>query len=828
MRQQTLSIILLIFANTQPGFALQTKNAGKPAPQENQFISIHQIEWQQHKEQPLEETIAKFTGPPMDLVARSAAPDKEIFGYLPYWMYNNYPNLNYDLLTTIAYFGVDINEHGNIVNRHHWPAAGLINLAHSKGVRVVLTVILFVPPQLESLLSDASRRTHLISNLLSQVKNANADGVTIDFEGIPRGNEANLTAFMSELTERFHTEIPGSYVTIFTPAVDWRDNYNYFELAQITDGLVMQGYDFHWSTGPTAGPTAPLAGGTYNVTRTVNEYLGETLYSTSKLILSVPFFGFEWPTKSSAKESQTTGRGNSIFYSEAYPNAMNYGRLWDSVSQTPWYRYQDNGQWHQGWYDDSLSLAKKFELANAEALKGIAIWALGYDGQRPELQSALADAFGSTAAPLKPVALQILNAGNATVQIVSQPAAGATAYKIYQSRDGSQFDRERTFPNEVITLTNLSQDTTYYFKLSAVNGNGESNATEVLAVRPSTAPVEILIVNGFDRTNGTVNTFDFIKRFAPSVVRTGYAFDSCSNEAIQNRMVPLSNYSMVLWISGEEGTADESFSATEQSLVADYLEHGGKLFVSGSEIGYDLVEKGSSADKSFYHTYLKAEYVQDKVGTHSASGTPAGIFADILAATFDNGLHGTYNVDFPDGIRPVEGALLNLTYDGFNVASSGGAGIQYEGTFGDGTLSGKLVYLGFPFETVYPETTRDQIMQSVMDFFDGTLTSVAIPVTENPTPDEFMLAQNYPNPFNPATTIFYRLSHSTPQRVQLKVFNLKGQEIVTLVDVPQAAGEYRVSWNGEDYLEQKVASGVYVYRLQVGEQFQLKRMTLVR
>lgn len=73
-------------------------------------------------------------------------------------------------------------------------------------------------------------------------------------------------------------------------------------------------------------------------------------------------------------------------------------------------------------------------------------------------------------------------------------------------------------------------------------------------------------------------------------------------------------------------------------------------------------------------------------------------------------------------------------------------------------------------------------------------------------PTEFALQQNYPNPFNPATTIRYQLPH--PAHVTLKIFNVVGQEVVTLVDKLEPAGYKSVKWDARE-----VASGVYFYRI---------------
>lgn len=390
MRLRLQSVLLSLAVTGTAGFPVAAQSQG-PA-----YESIHELEWRRHAEFVQTAPLPKFHGRPSALVPKRQRSHKEIFGYLPFWVYSNYPDLKYELLTTIAYFGAEIDEFGEIANLHHWPAAGLIDRAHRHGVKVVLTAILFNPNQLASLLSDPDRRSNLVSNLLAAVTDAGADGVTIDFEGVPAGQESNLTAFMTELTATFYSQMPGASVTIFTPAIDWRDVFDYAALAEITDGLIMQGYDFHWSTGPTAGPIAPLTGdrwGPYNVTNTVHTYLAETGFDRGKLILGVPFYGLEWPTESDTLESPTLDVAESLFYNEAQPRVLTHGRLWDAESLTPWYKYQGHS-WRQGWYDDSLSLANKFELVDTEDLRGIGIWALSYDAGRSELQGAIDAFFG--------------------------------------------------------------------------------------------------------------------------------------------------------------------------------------------------------------------------------------------------------------------------------------------------------------------------------------------------------------------------------------------------------------------------------------------------
>jgi hypothetical protein len=88
-------------------------------------------------------------------------------------------------------------------------------------------------------------------------------------------------------------------------------------------------------------------------------------------------------------------------------------------------------------------------------------------------------------------------------------------------------------------------------------------------------------------------------------------------------------------------------------------------------------------------------------------------------------------------------------------------------------------------------------------------------------PDELALSQNYPNPFNPSTTIEFALPQSG--YVTLKVYNVLGEEVVTLIAGDHAAGTFNATWDAAE-----MPSGVYFYRLTAGSYVETRKMILVR
>jgi hypothetical protein len=102
----------------------------------------------------------------------------------------------------------------------------------------------------------------------------------------------------------------------------------------------------------------------------------------------------------------------------------------------------------------------------------------------------------------------------------------------------------------------------------------------------------------------------------------------------------------------------------------------------------------------------------------------------------------------------------------------------------------------------------------------------AIDTKEENIATDFKLSQNYPNPFNPNTTIEYRIPNSSP--VTLKIYNIQGQEIATLVNANHPAGKYSVTWNGKDRFGRPVASGTYIYQITAGKYRESRQMVLMK
>jgi len=110
--------------------------------------------------------------------------------------------------------------------------------------------------------------------------------------------------------------------------------------------------------------------------------------------------------------------------------------------------------------------------------------------------------------------------------------------------------------------------------------------------------------------------------------------------------------------------------------------------------------------------------------------------------------------------------------------------------------------------------------------------AVVIPTGGGPiVPTDFKLEQNFPNPFNAQTTIRYEVPFNQGNgevRTVLKVYNILGQKVKTLVDEPRQPGRYQITWDGKNDSGSRVSSGMYFYRLKVGSHSESKKMTLLK
>jgi len=430
--------------------------------------------------------------------------------------------------------------------------------------------------------------------------------------------------------------------------------------------------------------------------------------------------------------------------------------------------------------------------------------------------------------PAAPNYIQAIVINDSTISVRCEAVSNALGYIVYYGTDSAAYPDSVISETNEILITGLDELTACFIRIKSYNDAGCSNLnTKCYAAVPSANPQDALIVNGFDRSTNTRR--DYVKQYIQPLIAAGRGFSYILNESVYEGKFALCDYETVIWILGDESSADDTFSPVEQDSVEDFLKQGGNLFVSGSEIGWDLEGKTghpTQADKDFYHNFLKADYIADApagVSSTYYSATPISgeIFDGIDDFSFDNGSHGTFDVDWPDAINGINGGVNVMKYK--NASSSNIAAIRFDGLFPGGTNAGKMMYLAIPFEAIYMEQSRIDIMAKSFAYFDGISNSID---EESYILREYALYQNYPNPFNPTTTISFTLAKAS--NVRLEIFNIRGEKVRSLANEYFHTGYWTAVWDGKNDNGLSVPSGMYMYRMITGTGIQVKNMLLLK
>lgn len=328
--------------------------------------------------------------PAKPLVALSSPTSAhEVFGYAPYWSLPDWPSFPYKDFSTVAYFSVNVNPNGSIQQSGvGWNGynsedfVNLINAAHQAGDRVVLTANDFTEASLYTLTHSPNAGVVLGTELLELVQTKGLDGVNLDLEGTGRGDRAGLDHLVSQVDFILHSADPHYQLTMATYASSAGDPNGFYDipgLAQWVNAFFVMAYDV--SQGPTGaqGENGGGGDGAY-----VDEYVAEV--GASKVILGMPLFGYDEPTRGPELGNKVTGAAVPVTYAQAVASGPTY---WDAVTDTAWTSYQSKGQWHQVFFDNANSLEEKVQLAAKSGLLGVGIWALGMEGNDSPLLDLL-------------------------------------------------------------------------------------------------------------------------------------------------------------------------------------------------------------------------------------------------------------------------------------------------------------------------------------------------------------------------------------------------------------------------------------------------------
>ena len=332
-----------------------------------------------------------------------------------------YPTWNFSLLSTVAFFGLHVNDNGTIASDSGlsvWNSSqltGLLGAAHAAGTKVLVTMILQdFGAGTPHMCAGLANRATTVGQTVAQVVAKGVDGVNLDYEGLNGtcGNGQTARAMMTDLARQMRAALPASaHLSVDTYASSATDPIGFFDvggLNQYVESFFVMAYDLEYSNyahSPTSctrfclGPTAPLTGYYYNDTNTAAQYVAAV--GAGKVILGVPYYGRkscvgavapnQYPTTAVAADGYLDAVGEAGA-PQVLANSYNAHRdAHDPAGQERWDTWWNTQLQciRELYFDDATSLAQKYALVARDNLRGVGIWTLNYGGGAPELWSTL-------------------------------------------------------------------------------------------------------------------------------------------------------------------------------------------------------------------------------------------------------------------------------------------------------------------------------------------------------------------------------------------------------------------------------------------------------
>ena len=334
-----------------------------------------------------------------------------LYGFLPYWNVDNY-QLDKSL-THVSYFRLAVNGKGEIEEDgayqiyHSEKWQQILQQVNKNKMKKEMTFFTSHSNEIEDLIACVECQDKLIAAIEQVVSDNQLDGVNLDLEYLGYVSEEDrkiFTDFVFRLRSRLDYAYPRTKLSIdvYGGAADMNNLWDFNKLAKIVDKIMLMGYDYKTKSSSVPGPTSPTLGKNVwggDIWEDVRSLI--RFVPAEKLILVVPFYGYAWETTTDDLETAKTypDTGETLTYKGAQSilNDESYQATgkWDEKSLTPYLTFYDeeNERWHIGFFENQRSLSYKMDLIEKLNLGGMAIWALGYEGEYADLWSEIGERF---------------------------------------------------------------------------------------------------------------------------------------------------------------------------------------------------------------------------------------------------------------------------------------------------------------------------------------------------------------------------------------------------------------------------------------------------
>jgi spore germination protein len=339
--------------------------------------------------------------------AQTTPQKKEVIGFLLYALLQNSKPSYANEITTLSYFGLTIDSDGTILKMNNpqeaepgWNAlsSGRVDpfLENAKQNHITPSLVIYSGTNdvIDQLMTDPiTHANKLMSEVLPIMNQHGFTNVNLDIEATKEASpeaQMHFVQFVQTIKNAL-TNDHGKTLSVDVSTLDMINNHyliNPKEIAKTADSIVIMAYDYHSTTSSVTGPVAPLEGAGIQSEYDVKAALAKALavIPRQKIILGAPLYGYGWETIGTTPRSAVIPNSGVVASNKRAERLVSScatcSAQYDMTAQEQYviYRDTDTGAYRQLFYPTKQSMQSKVDLANTYNLGGLALWALGYEG----------------------------------------------------------------------------------------------------------------------------------------------------------------------------------------------------------------------------------------------------------------------------------------------------------------------------------------------------------------------------------------------------------------------------------------------------------------
>ena len=332
---------------------------------------------------------------------------KHVIGFMPYWLLEKADKDYSPYLTTLTYFAVTLEKDGHIMTKTNeqesepgWyaltsgKADTMLEKAKKNDMDLSLAVFMAGEEEIGVMINTPEKSAkHLLGDILPLMKEYEFTDLNLDVESVKEASpeaRMNFTTFTKTLKEGLDEAQAGTLSIDMSPTAFIKPYLIDPEgVKPYIDTMIVMGYDYHWPGSAVTGAVAPLGGvgsfAEFDVATSIAE--AKKIIPKDKLIVGIPLYGYEWETIDNFPRAATMPSSGTVAshrrVEELLTDCEQCERGVEKGSEEAYIIYKDEEttMYHQIFYPDKQSTQVKVQFVKNEGLGGLALWALGYEGE---------------------------------------------------------------------------------------------------------------------------------------------------------------------------------------------------------------------------------------------------------------------------------------------------------------------------------------------------------------------------------------------------------------------------------------------------------------